>query len=204
MEKKYFMYRTTNIKNNKFYIGVHGTFNIDDGYLGSGKRFRNSLCYHGKENFKREIIEYFSDSKSMYDKEREIVNEELLKNPKCMNLVIGGTGGFTREQYQLGARKMNELMWCNPEWVENHKKRASNRLLKLHSENKLPVGKEIYDWTGKNHSTETKQKISEANSKKQKGIKNSQYGTCWITNGTQNKKIKKESKLPNGFRFGRV
>jgi hypothetical protein len=32
---------------------------------------------------------------------------------------------------------------------------------------------------------------------------NSQFGTCWITNGNENKKIKKEDKISNGWKLGR-
>jgi len=35
------------------------------------------------------------------------------------------------------------------------------------------------------------------------GVKNSQFGTCWITNGKENKKIKKENIIPNGWKLGR-
>ena len=52
---------------------------------------------------------------------------------------------------------------------------------------------------GKNHSTETKEKISKA----QLGIKNSQYGTMWITNGLESKKIKKDEQIPEGWNRGR-
>ena len=37
----------------------------------------------------------------------------------------------------------------------------------------------------------------------QLGQKNSQYGTIWVTNGIQNKKIKKEQNIPQGWRRGR-
>ena len=42
------------------------------------------------------------------------------------------------------------------------------------------------------------------NSKKGHGVgaTNSQYGTKWITNGINNKKIKKEEKLPEGWKYG--
>jgi len=36
-----------------------------------------------------------------------------------------------------------------------------------------------------------------------KGINNSQFGTIWITNGTENKKIKKTDLIPEGYQKGR-
>lgn len=45
-------------------------------------------------------------------------------------------------------------------------------------------------WTGKKHSEETKKKIGIKNSIKQKGEKNSQFGTCWIINENEKKCIK--------------
>jgi hypothetical protein len=37
----------------------------------------------------------------------------------------------------------------------------------------------------------------------QSGKRNSQYGTCWINNGKENKKIKKDDPIPEGFIKGR-
>ena len=45
----HFIYKTTNKINNHFYIGMHSTNNIDDGYLGSGKRLYKEIKKHGKE-----------------------------------------------------------------------------------------------------------------------------------------------------------
>ena len=43
-EKKYhFIYKTTNLLSGKYYIGMHSTDNLDDGYLGSGYRLRLAI-----------------------------------------------------------------------------------------------------------------------------------------------------------------
>lgn len=49
-------------------------------------------------------------------------------------------------------------------------------------------------WRGRKHTQETKDKMSKTHkaNNDQSGEKNSQFGTCWITNGVENKKIKKE------------
>lgn len=64
-------------------------------------------------------------------------------------------------------------------------------------------------WNGLKHSEETKEKMRKKHKENgdQKGVKNSQYGTCWITKDGLNKKIKKEDKeeyLSNGWKLGRI
>jgi hypothetical protein len=56
----YFVYKTTNLVNNLIYVGQHlqrDTFEFD-GYLGSGTLILSAINEHGKENFKREFIEF--------------------------------------------------------------------------------------------------------------------------------------------------
>ncbi len=48
------------------------------------------------------------------------------------------------------------------------------------------------NWEGKKHKNESKEAIGKANSIKQSGNGNSQFGSCWITKENENKKIKKE------------
>lgn len=45
--------------------------------------------------------------------------------------------------------------------------------------------------------------MREKNSISQKGTKNSQYGTIWITNGVEFKKIQNYDIIPDGQRRGR-
>lgn len=60
---------------------------------------------------------------------------------------------------------------------------------------------------GKKHSNEFKERLSKINKEKQSGSNNSQYGTCWIHNDLQSKKIQIEeldSFIENGWKKGRV
>jgi hypothetical protein len=49
-----------------------------------------------------------------------------------------------------------------------------------------------------------RRRFAKAMSKTQLGSRNSQYGSMWITNGIFNKKIDKESLIPEGFEKGRT
>lgn len=85
----YFVYKTTNTKNGKFYIGVHGG-ERDDGYLGSGKLIKLAIKKHGASSFIREIIHEYDTLECALMKESEIVNEDFIKREDTYNLVLGG------------------------------------------------------------------------------------------------------------------
>jgi molecular chaperone GrpE (heat shock protein) len=59
MKKFNYFYKTTNIINEKFYYGVHSSDKDNDNYLGSGKLLLKAIKKYGRENFKREIIQFF-------------------------------------------------------------------------------------------------------------------------------------------------
>jgi hypothetical protein len=182
---------------------MHSTSNLEDAYLGSGKRLRYSINKYGEENHTKTILEFLPCRESLAKREQEIVNQEMLNEFLCMNLALGGKGGFTSDQQKLNSiksrDKQNWLRENDPVWKEKERKRKSDNLKKLRLEGKVP-----YDnFAGKFHTEETKQKMRESQKDKQSGDKNSQYGTCWITNGSENKKIKKTENLPDGWFFGR-
>ena len=93
--KFHYFYKITNLLNNHFYYGVHNTNNIEDGYMGSGKRLHYAYKKYGIENFEKEILKYFDTAADAFKYEAEIVNEVLVKDPKCYNIVNGGAVGTT-------------------------------------------------------------------------------------------------------------
>lgn len=103
----YTLYKTTNLKNKKFYIGVHttedeffGTDKWKDPYVGSGNAIWNALKKYGRDSFKVEILEYFPDEKSAYDAEAKLVTEKWLteNTKKVYNINVGGSSPPTQSK----------------------------------------------------------------------------------------------------------
>lgn len=198
--KYHYIYKTTCNVTGRYYIGMHSTSNLEDSYMGSGKRLKRSLNKYGIKNHIKEILEFLNDRESLAKRESEIVNEQSIEDPLCMNLKPGGFGGggFSKEDSLKGTKKMLDNLWSNIEWIERKKINSSNVLKKLHTDGKIK-----YDtFKGKSHTAETKLKISEK-AKERIADKNSQFGTCWITNGKENKKIKKGDSIPEDWSLGR-
>lgn len=204
-EKKYhFIYKTTNLLSGKYYIGMHSTHDLDDGYLGSGNRLRRAIKKYGEENFIREIIEFCDTREELRLRESEVVNLDEIAKENCMNLKVGGEGGFSSEQQRENAKKSNEkqkiLRETDLGWVEKRKQNSSNGQKLAYKKGRKMV---LPDWNGRTHSNETKEKMRKT---KNNGSDNSQFGTCWITKEETNKKIKKEdleSYLLEGWVKGR-
>jgi hypothetical protein len=210
-KKIHYLYKTTCLITEKYYIGIHSTSNIEDGYMGSGKRLRRSIRKYGVENHKKEILSFYPDRESLIESEISVVNSSLLLDDKCMNLKNGGTGGFVNDEHRkkfiegskktrfLGNEKLKWLFLNDKEWAEEHKKKVSEGLKKINFNHNT--------FSGKKHTIESKNKISKTSKGNGVGNKNSQYGTCWITKDGLNKKIKKDTLnlfLDKGWKSGRV
>lgn len=91
--KFHYIYKITRA-DGKYYIGMHSTDDLEDGYFGSGQLLWKSIKKHGKEKHSKEILEFLPTRKTLKERERELVNEEILDDPLCMNLKLGGEGGF--------------------------------------------------------------------------------------------------------------
>ena len=271
--KKYnYFYKITNNINNHFYYGVHSTDNLNDGYMGSGKRLHYAYKKYGIENFTKEILKFFNTAKDAYEYESEIVSETLIKDPNCYNISHGGFGGehtlgMVAVKNEYGENfliPIDDIRYINGELVGVNKNRVvvkdengnifttskddpryisgelrhnmvgkavlkdkqGNIIITMKNDPRLKTGELVglskhkvvvkdnkenyykididdprlktgelrYLFTGKKHKEETKEKQKDTFKKinHQKGSKNSQFGTCWITKDCVNKKIKKE------------
>lgn len=205
----YTIYQTTNQINGKIYIGSHKTKDLNDNYMGSGKYLKHAIDKHGVENFTKEILFVFGTAEEMYAKEAELVTAEFIAESNTYNLKVGGFGGFDylNNAFDNPTHTRSHLA----KMVELRKKKYPNGTMygKCHSEktkqlfrafrkNNSPKG-----FLGKKHSEISKNKISQSNKITSAGARNSQFGTMWITDGNQNKKIKTGDALPNGWYQGR-
>jgi len=106
------IYKTTCLITGRWYIGMHSTDDLNDGYIGSGQRLWKSIKKYGKEQHHCEILEHLPDRRSLSDREKVLV-EEAKKDIRCMNLRQGGLGAYpgrptseeTREKLRIARLK---------------------------------------------------------------------------------------------------
>lgn len=107
MKMFFTIYKTTNIKNEKYYLGKHQTENLEDNYLGSGIALIDAIKKYGKDSFIKEILFIFDNEIDMNSKEKELITEELVSSKKTYNKGIGGEGGphFKGKNHSTEMRK---------------------------------------------------------------------------------------------------
>ncbi len=188
----HYVYEIKNIIDDKIYVGKHSTENIDDGYMGSGKLLNRAIRKYGIENFRKTIIKHFKTAEEAFEFEKQLVNEEFIKDARTYNLAMGGKGGNIHP-VNGNARKIMSFAikeaWKNVDFRKRVSQCSTKTVERLRKEGKWKAG-----WKGGIHSEETKKRIGIANSKHQAGKGNSQFGTIWITHQEekQTQKIKKE------------
>jgi len=199
----HYIYKITRVDGSgKYYIGMHSTDDLDDGYFGSGTLLAKSIKKHGKENHSKQIIEFLPSREALKLREKELVNEELLGDKQCMNLMPGGEGGGNFKDAQHQARctaaaceALEKRMLADP----MHGKRRAAHLGKFAGWKDRDTPR----FAGLKHTDATKQKMRKT---KNVGEANSQFGTCWITDGMKPIKIQKDQTaeyLSRGYRLGR-
>lgn len=182
----FIVYRTINKVNNKIYVGVHKTNNLNDEYLGSGEILLKAINKYGRENFRREIINTYTRKKDAYNLEKLIVNKSFIRNQNTYNIRLGGYGGDGGPEVNKKISKATKGR--SAPW--NKSKSFQQKRVKAMYDK---YGKNAFSsFEGKNHTPETIIKMKESQKGKHNGKLNSQFGTCWIYSLSEktNKKIK--------------
>lgn len=160
-----YIYLTTNLVNNKKYIGQHKG-KPNDSYLGSGIHIKQAIKKYGKENFKKEVLEYANSQEELNELEIKIIAlHNAVEDKNYYNVAIGGYTPVV-----VGGMK-----------GKKHTEETKQKLRELNmGENNPMFGKygELNPNYGSQHSEETKKKISETRIEKgvAKGENNPMYG----------------------------
>lgn len=147
---QYYVYLTTNLINNKKYIGQHYG-ELNDSYIGSGSLLKLAIQKYGKENFTKHILEICDNYDEVNIAEKKwIAYYDAVNNSNFYNIASGGfgsnpTAGLSQEREQSRRERIREAMTGekNPMWGKH-------------------IPKEQHPRYGKHHSEAAKQKMREA------------------------------------------
>ena len=180
------VYKTVNLINGKYYIGVHKTNNLNDGYMGcghiKGRKLRSDLdtkLYrafkkYGDNNFNTEILHVCESYSEALAKESEIVD---ITDPLCYNSKKGGIGGFapgtntgrvinnvTRQKMSVSAKKRSERIQLQTNLLKNcsitRKGKTYSEIYGLDRGKEISIKKSV-SLTGRKLSIQHKHKMSE-------------------------------------------
>lgn len=132
MSSIHYVYKITNLKNNKIYIGVRTHPSPDkDEYMSSSTIISKLIEIEGIENFKKEVLHTYSTRQEAEQKEKEYLTEEFCNDPDTYNVhsnssLQGDIHGFRkdlwydyydtiRERYQNGepAKELGKYYKCD-------------------------------------------------------------------------------------------
>jgi hypothetical protein len=196
------------------YIYGEYEFDYEPFYVGKGKGLRMymHLSCNDRNKYKTNKIRsiFLNGLEPIIIKYREELDENAAYNLEVLmidiigynklgpltNLTKGGLGGDTGRNGEDEIRKFNSD-WHKKNWLElknNNPERFLEIVNQIKKTKKIRIDAGIIkpSFLNKKHSKITKEKIGKTNSVKQKGEKNSQFGSCWIMKDGENKKIKKE------------
>ena len=154
------IYKTTNLINNKFYIGKD-KFDKKD-YLGSGLILKRAIAKHGIDNFKKEILQTCNTKEELNEAEIYWIKFYNATDKTIgYNIALGGAGGDTyTNNPNLEIIKAKFAGKNNPFYNKKHTKKTKEKIRKSR------LGQKSWN-SGKTnvYSVETKIQMSKSASK---------------------------------------
>lgn len=121
----HYLYKITNKTNQRYYIGIHsilkskGIDPINDGYYGSGTEIKKAVKEEGKSNFSKEILKIFSTRDELREAEKEIVTDDIVKDPMSYNKTLGGGKNNCSKVYVVEKSTGKSILIDNEEYYKN-------------------------------------------------------------------------------------
>lgn len=223
MKIYYLVYKIVNNLNGKYYIGVHKTTNKNDDYMGSGKAILAAEQKYGIENFTKIILFECSSKEEMFQKEKELVTEDVVRDRMSYNLKLGGTANFYYINHN-GLNHKNDQHKILSQKLKNDPVYAKNFSEKIKFANEKSHSKRVAALTGRKwiHNPITHEnKFASKETYEQllldgwkfgfdtTNSNNFGKGPCgkmWIKNPItfESKLIKKTDPIPNGWEKGKI
>ena len=206
-----FIYKTTNLINNKIYVGLctHENPILSEGkiYLGSGKIIKQAVKRYGKNNFQRDILQICYSLEELLQAEIEWI-EKL--NPDY-NIELGGRAGISSRMKDYWAQFTADERKEIRNWGRKSSVAGENN--PMYGRSTSSTVKETWDRRDSIYRENFGKKVSE--SRKILGLaqgkNNPMYGRSaireknlkWYTDGISNKYIT-EGTEPEGYKRGRT
>jgi hypothetical protein len=151
------------------YVGVHSTYNINDGYLGKGTAIKNALKKYGRTSFKRQILYFCLTREDAFNIESSIVDNTFALREDTYNLTSGGIESYDHKKnpnrnkfkhiYAENARKGYASM------SESDKQRMFNNRKKTLEQPHIKIKHQTNTKTGMANMTDTQKAQMKLNMK---------------------------------------
>lgn len=190
------IYKTTNLINNKIYVGQDK--NNNPYYLGSGKILLRAIKKYGRDNFSKKILEICNSNDELNKKEEYWIRKLNSTDRKIgYNISIGGVEGDREKGQQIIKNGVYEY------WLKKYGKEEADKKLEIKKE-KLRIFNIYKKKNGWTHTKEAKEKISKFNKGKKlsketkKKISNSRKGIKFSDETRKRMSISQKGKIsPN-------
>lgn len=144
---KYCTYITYHAETGKYYVGKARIDRVENGsYVGSGKRLHQTFKKYPRDEWYCTVIAKFATSDEAYAHEAKLVDEQLLSDPNCLNLIPGGRApklifeeSFRQKKEAL--KEMHRKMALERKALKNARIRAANKGKVLSEEHKKKISK---------------------------------------------------------------
>jgi hypothetical protein len=152
----YYLYKTTNMTNGKYYYGRHSHKSLNNTYIGSGTIFLKAVRKYGKDCVRKEILSIYDTHEEAVNAERLLVDETIVNDPMSYNLIEGGTGISVETHPSRNGTHAPMLGKKHSESSKQKMRKARARQV-FSEETKRKIGKSR---TGIYHTEETKKQMS--------------------------------------------